>query len=239
MKTYGLQTFTVRKEMNKDLDLAIKSIHELGISDLEVARIKTDQHTIDVLKKYKMNVLSLQITLKKMMKKQDEIIHFCKSLNIKHIVISVLPIFAHLPLIGYSLFAKRVNQLMDMYLNHGLKISFHHHAYEMKQIKNDIRLSRILQSINPNLGLVIDTYWMTKMNQDPKAIYAKYEDRIIGIHLREYGMNGKHCTIGYGVVQFKELLQIIKPDVYQVIEQKTKSPYEDIKEALLYLEGIK
>ena len=238
MRTFGLQTFTIRKEMKSDFEHAIKTIHEIGIKEIEAARMKIDQQAIDVLKKYQMNVISLQMTYHKLMHKKSKIIHFCKEMKTKYVIISVLPLWAHLPLIGFSLFSKRANQLIEVYEKQGLNVAFHHHAYEMKRIKDKLRLDHILKSISPKLGLVIDTYWMTKMNQDPRQIYLKYKKRVIGIHLREYGLNGEHSTIGQGVVQFKELLNILEEDVYTVIEQKTESAYNDIKEGFTYLEEI-
>lgn len=238
MRTFGIQTFTIRKEMKDDLDLSIKKIRDLGIKQIEGARMPIDQHTIEVLKKNRIDVLSLQLTYHKLVHREQEIIRFCKEMKTKHVIISVLPLWARVPLCGYTLFASKVNELISRYEKVGIEVSFHHHDYEMKKTKQGLILDRILKHINPKLGLIIDTYWITKMKQDPIDIYLKYKNRIKGMHLREYGKSGQHYPIGEGTVDFKTILNTIDQHVYTVIEQKTDSPFQDIKKALTHLEEI-
>lgn len=236
MKMIGLQTYTIRKWLRKNPEDAIKRMNEMGIRQIEASRMKLDQKMIDLLIKYNIKVFSVQLTYFKLRRKKEKVCHFAKSLNVKYLIISVLPIWARIPLIGNSLFSKGVHRLIDVYHKEGFTLGFHHHAYEMKQLKDHVRLDYVFHLMDLRLKLVMDTYWVTKKKQDPVAIYKRYENRIVGIHLRDYGNDNKNVTISKGCVDFKTLVNTIDSKVYLVIEQNTKDPKTAIEEGLRYME---
>lgn len=236
MRTIGLQTFTIRSWIKQNPDEAMKRMVSLGIHQIEAARMPFDQKMIDILKKYQVSVNSLQITYHKLKTQQETIRHFAAELKCPFLIISVLPLWARIPLIGYSLFSKRVNQLAKSYQAYGLSLGFHHHAYEMKTKKDLLKLDFIFANIDPTVKLVMDTYWVTLMHQDPIMIYNRFKSRIVGVHLRDYGLNHKNTTLGTGTVSFKALIDIIDPKVYLVIEQDAEDPEQAVKEGLRYME---
>ncbi|MDY0294796.1 MAG: sugar phosphate isomerase/epimerase [Acholeplasmataceae bacterium] len=236
MNKIGLQTYTIRKWIKEDKEDAFKKIKDLGIDHIEACRMTLDQETIDLLKKYDIKVTSLQITFRKLKHQKEKVLHFAKSLKIEYLIISVLPLWARIPIIGSSLFSNQVNQLLDFYLKEGFTLGFHHHAYEMKNTTYGIRLDHIFQKMNPSLKLIMDTYWVTLMHQNPLTIYENYHKRIVGIHLRDYGDDTKNTTLGRGSVPFKALFSIIDDKVYLVIEQNTEDPKRAIEEGLRYME---
>ncbi|MFA5525806.1 MAG: sugar phosphate isomerase/epimerase [Acholeplasmataceae bacterium] len=236
MRTFGLQTYTVRKLIKEDLDFTLHELKSMKLTTLECARMPIDQMSINSLKKYRMKVISLQLTLNKIQRKYNEILHFCKETGNNNVVISVLPIWARIPLIGPRLFTSKVNKLSSKYQKEGIRICFHHHAYEMKKTQKNFYLDRYLKNLHPHVGLIIDTYWITLMGQDPLDIYKRYIDRVQGIHLRDYQKSGQDIEIGQGTIDFKTFIQKLNTNVYTVIEQNAKDPLISIQQSLNYLE---
>ncbi len=233
MRQIGLQTYTVRKLMKEDLELTFSELKSMGIQQIEVSRMPINDDTAQKISEYQFDVCSLQITMKKLFNDAEEIIRFARTVNANHVVVSVLPWWGHIPVIGIKRFVKKMHELQRIYEKEGIILSFHHHAYE---IKNDI-LPVLDKWLDKKIGFIIDTYWITFSKKDPLEVYQDFKHRVKGIHLRDY-VDGHDITPGKGNIDFKRIFGQVPDTVYTVIEENAKDPLIAIKEAKHYLEGL-
>jgi sugar phosphate isomerase/epimerase len=94
---------------------------------------------------------------------------------------------------------------------------------------------------------VHDTYWTARCGIDPVVQIREFGDRLLGLHLRDLSFNKRFLdvlptdtAVGQGVIDFKRVLSAAAEVgcQYAVIEQKTDTPYEDIKRSLDHLQKI-
>jgi sugar phosphate isomerase/epimerase len=95
-----------------------------------------------------------------------------------------------------------------------------------------------LLSKTEKIKFVHDTYWTARCGVDPALQIKEFGSRLLGIHLRDLAFKKKgldviphDTTVGEGVIDFSRVL-LAATEVgceYTVIEQKTNTPYEDIK----------
>ena len=249
---FGLQTYTVRKYQKKNLEAAYRPLVEMGIFDLEIARIKfTKEKAADIKKiidEYGFNPVAIQVKPKQIFSETERIVEFCKIIGCQNAVISMLPFECILG--NESKFYSFVNALdrqFEIYYSHGITLAYHHHNWEYIKLSNGKTRMAELISKTEKIRFVHDTYWTARCGVDPAQQIKEFGKRLLGIHLRDLTFRKSfldvipHDTaIGTGVIDFGRVLSAAEEVgcQYTVIEQKTGTPYDDVKRSLACLRRI-
>lgn len=249
---FGVQTFTIRKAQKKDIKAAYMPLIEMGISDFEIARIKfTKENAIKVrelIDAYKINVVSIQVKPKDVFKNVNAIVEFCKITDCKRVVISMLPFKCILGKENeFYKFIDTLDPFYDIYEKEGITLAYHHHNWEYIRLSNGkTRMAELLDKTK-KIKLVHDTYWTARSGVMPSLQIKEFGKRLMGVHLRDLTFNKKlidviptDTVIGDGVIDFKQILLTLNEVgcEYTVIEQKTDTPYEDIRKSYEYLKTL-
>ena len=236
----GVQTYTIRKTAQKNLSHAFDELLRIGIHKVELARLDLNEELTLTLSKKKIEVLSIQMKMSKLFKDIDHISAFAKKVGCKLVIVSVLSIPAILfGKRSLQRFTKKLNLLVELYKQKGIQVAFHHHHFEFKKIDNETKLNYILNHTANDLYIVSDTYWSKKSGYEPHEVIEQIGDRLIGVHLRDYLIqeNGvpKDCEVGFGLIDFDQVMLASKNADYLVIEQNTKTEMESIEKSVDYL----
>ncbi len=250
---FGVQTFTIRKAQRKNFKRAYLPLLDLGIKELEVARIdfteKNARALASLVKECGIKVRSIQVKPKYVFKNPQRIIDFCAITGCKMVVISMLPFKC---ILGNEAtfydFIASLDPMCEVYANAGITLAYHHHNWEYVRLENGrTRMAEIL-SRTSKIGFVHDTYWTAKCGVDPACQIVEFGDRLLGIHLRDLAFSAKgldvvghDAAIGDGVINFESVLRSAESVgcSYYVIEQKTDTPYRDIEKSFKRLESIR
>lgn len=241
---FGLQTFTIRKYQKKDMESAYLPLVKMGISDLEIARIDFTKANANKVKslidKYGINPVSIQVKPKYVFGDVDGIVEFCKITGCKNVVISMLPFDC---ILGkeekFYNFLALLDKQYDIYQSYGITLAYHHHNWEYVTLSNGKTRMAELLSKTQKIKFVHDTYWTARSGVDPVLQIKEFGTRLLGIHLRDLTFKKKFLdviacdtVVGNGFIDFGRVIQAAE-DVdagYMVIEQKTDTPYDDIKQ---------
>ena len=251
---FGVQTFTIRKRQKKDIKAAYLPLIQMGIREFEVARIDFTPENAKMLKElveqYGISVVSIQVKPKYVFGDFSGVVDFCRMTGCKTVVISMLPFGC---ILGkekaFYEFLDTLDPWFDRYAKEGITLAYHHHNWEYIPVSGGKRRMDELLSKTKKIKFVHDTYWTAKSGISPAAQIKAFGDRLQGIHLRDLNLKKKRglgvastdAAVGEGVIDFASVLKAAE-DVgcsYYVIEQKTDTPYEDIKKSFLALESIK
>ena len=250
---FGVQTFTIRKLQKKDMEASYLPLVEMGILDLEIARIDFNLDNAKKVKalidKYGIRPVSIQVKPRYVFGDVSTVVEFCKITGCKNVVISQLPFDCILG--GEEKFYSFISTLdgqFDIYAEHGITLAYHHHNWEYIKLSNGKTRMAELLSKTERIKFVHDTYWTARCGIDPARQIKEFGDRLLGIHLRDLDFKKKlidvvpHDTaVGEGIIDFAGVL-IAAKEVgceYTVIEQKTDTPYEHIKLSFENLKQIK
>lgn len=238
----GVQTYTIRKLAKKNLCFAFDELLRVGINKVELARLDLNDELSLLLSKKKIEVLSIQMTANKLLKDVEHISSFAKQVHCNLVIVSRLSIPAILGGERSLLkFAKKLDDLVNLYHQKGIKVAFHHHDFEFKKIGNDTKLEILLKHTVEELQIVSDTYWSKKSGYEPHEVIEMIGKRLIGIHLRDYMIqeNGvsKDSEVGSGLIDFSQVMLVSNYASYAVIEQNTKNEIESIEKSMNYLKS--
>ena len=216
---------------------------KMGILDLEIARIdftrKNAKEVQRLIEKYGIRPVSIQVKPKYVFGDVDGVVEFCKITGCKNVVISMLPFDC---ILGkeekFYHFIGLLDKQYEIYKSHGITLAYHHHNWEYIRLSNGKTRMAELLSKTEKIKFVHDTYWTARCGVDPALQIKEFGSRLLGIHLRDLAFKKKgidviphDTTVGEGVIDFSRVL-LAATEVgceYTVIEQKTNTPYEDIK----------
>ena len=251
--TFGVQTFTVRREQRRGLRQAYLPLAEMGIRNLEVARIDFDRKRAAELKavteELGLTVCSVQVKPKYIFGDPRGIIEFCKTVGCKNAVISMLPFNC---ILGseerfYS-FLGTLDGACELYAKEGVTLGYHHHNWEYITLSGGRTRMQEFIAGTRRLKFVHDTYWTARCGISPTLEIERFGDRLLGIHLRDLGFVARgirvlprNVSVGDGVIDFSSVIKAAESVgcSYYMIEQKTRTPYRDIEKSFAVLEAIK
>ena len=240
---FGVQTFTIRKQQKKNIEKAYLPLIVCGIREFEVARISFNQKNAQIIKdlveKYDIRIVSIQVKPKQVFGNVDEIVAFCKTVGCENVVISMLPFSC---ILGsekkFYDFVETLDAQYDIYKAHGITLAYHHHNWEYVTLSNGkMRMDELLDKTK-KIRFVHDTYWTTKCGIPSHLQVKRFGKRLLGIHMRDMALYksglkvlSRDAAVGCGVVNFEKVLKRAEKAgcEYYVIEQKTKHPYEEIQ----------
>ena len=246
MMHFGVQTFTIRKAQKKNLEQAYLPLIDMGIRDLEIARIHFNEHTgrevAALVQKYGIRVAAIQVKPWHVADHMDDVLAFCRQTGCSRVVISQLPFSC---ILGserrFYDFVATLDPLSDRYQAHGITLAYHHHNWEYITLSSGkTRMEELLERTK-RIQFVHDTYWTAKCGLSPAEQIRRFGDRLLGIHLRDLALYkkglqvlSKDAPVGTGVVDFAQVLRAAQEVScsYYVIEQKTKDPYGDLRTSL-------
>jgi len=251
----GIQTFTIRNDIKSIADMrnSFEFYAKQGIRRFELARINFNQQELELLAALKEDLglvyTSIQITIDKIEKQFDFLIRFCHRLDIKYIEVSVIPTISFLKKKkGLMALGERLNALGTRTKEHGIRLLYHHHNYELIKYDGVLSLDLLMANTkNDNVNLVIDTYWLARSGYDPAGFIEKRISRICGLHLRDCAMHWRlgrfyysDTQIGTGTIDFQRILSLDKYENihFYSIEQDTSNPKGDIILGLQYLKNL-
>jgi len=251
----GVQTYTIRKAARNDLPAALSKIKALGVQGVELARVTFSPENAAIVSASGLAVSSIQAKYKELSQGFDEMLAFCRALDCRIVVVSVLPLSC---ILGgrraLRAFAARLDSLAARYQAEGITLAFHHHDFEFKKLRGSVagstggqsKLAFLVEHSAPAVKFVVDTYWVKRAGDDPCRVLAWLGQRLAGLHLRDHAVVKKgsrslhHDTeLGRGDIDFKAVFAAASPFAsYAAIEQKSDAPFESLAYSLESLKRL-
>jgi inosose dehydratase len=128
-------------------------------------------------------------------------------------------------------YGKRLTQVAEHFLQHGVQMAFHHHMGTVVETENEV--DRLMENTGDAVGLLIDTGHATFAGIDPLTLVRRYGTRINHVHCKDVRLDrlerakkedlsfmdavvdGVFTVPGDGGIDFKALLTTLKEARYQ------------------------
>lgn len=254
-KQIGLQLYTVRNEVFKDLENSIAKIAETGYTELELFGYnnrkffgKSVAEMAALLKRHNLKSPSGHYGLADMMHGENYnwdswkyLIEDSKTLGHTYIVIPYMD-DKHRTESDYKRLAERLNTGGEMARKAGMCAGYHNHDFEFNPIGSTNGYEILLNNTEKkNVHFEMDIYWVKYAEQDPIAWMKRYPGRFTMWHVKDLDPTPqKHTTIvGQGIIDFKSIYEQRKLSglryLYVEQEQYDKPVFECIKESYDYI----
>ncbi len=141
--------------------------------------------------------------------------------------------------------AAEFNAAARIAADHGVRIGYHNHAYELESvIDGRTALEVLADELDPEVILEVDTYWAAVGGQDPVALIGRLGERVRALHLKDGPFsteNKDQVALGRGSLPVRAIIAAA-PTALRVVEldDARTDRFEAVADSYAYLtaEGL-
>lgn len=211
-KSIGVQLYTVRKEINKDLIGTLKKVADIGYTSIELAGYRDGKFYGSSPKEFKSiaNDLGLKVISSHNGIRPElieKIVEDNVSLGVEYTVLPYLGNTQRKTLDDYKKLSESFNTYGEICKKAGIKFAYHNHAFEFDVMDDKIPYDVLLEGTDPDLvKFEMDLYWLKKAGKDPLDYFDNYPGRFTMWHVKDMDpASGKYTEVGSGNIDFKEI----------------------------------
>jgi len=209
----GLQLYSVRSEMAKDVPGTIAKVGTMGYRGVEFAGY-FDYKAKDLRKLLDDNNLVCCGTHTAMETLSDAnlaaTIEFNQVLGNKYLIVPWLQPDAANPKAGWLKYAERFNVLAEKVKEHGMFVGYHNHAHDFAPVDGTTGWDLLAGNTSKDVIMQIDTGNAMSGGADPVAYMQKYPGRSVTVHIKEFSKTNKDAMIGEGDVRWDQILKLAR-----------------------------
>lgn len=222
----GLQLYTIRDEMAKDVPGTLKKLSDMGYKNLELAnyadgkfygytpadfRKMVNDLGMDIISSHT-SVEAAGITLESAKKMADDHallgVKYCVQPWVEEVNRNVET---------YKKMIADWNQVGSVMKEVGIQFGYHNHNFEFKPTEDGLipYYDIFMKEMDANLiTMELDMYWATKAGQDPVEMFNKYPGRFQLFHFKDMAQQSAPfydvikddiTSVGAGLIDFKRI----------------------------------
>lgn len=257
----GLQLYTIRDAMSKDVAGSLAKVSQLGFKTLEGATYTGSMKFYGMepeafkalLKQNNLSMPSSHYRLGEemmngkaaegtMLHNWDKAVDDASKVGIKYMVCAYLSEAERGGLDHYKYVAEQLNKAGERCKKNGIQLCYHNHDFEFVAQNKQLPYDIILNQTDKNLvKMELDLYWVNKAGKDANALFEQHPGRFPLFHLKDMDNTAKHgfTEVGSGVIDFKKILDASATAgmKYFFVEQDQTpgDPFVSIKKSIDYI----
>ena len=241
----GLQLYTVRDLMQKDVKYTLQQVAGVGYREVEFAGL-FDKNAKTVAKWLGVNKLtspSSHIPLDRLKSSLQGVVDECQTLGNSIIVCPWIDESIRKSADDWHKIAADLNKVGEQLSRMGLRFAYHNHDFEFKKFPSgEMGYDILLKECDPKfVKMEMDLYWITKGGQDPLAYFAKWPGRFPLVHVKDMSGSGEITNVGKGTIDWNRIFAKRREAGIEhlfVENDNPTSPIEDIKVSYDYLSRL-
>lgn len=204
----GLQLYTVRSLMSKDVDGTLATVAGVGYREVEFAGYFNREPAAlrATLDRLKLKSPSCHLGLDAVESGFDATAAAAKTIGHQWVVVASVPGKLFESVASLKELARRFNAIGKRARDAGLRYGYHNHNVEFRAVEGTIPLELLLSETDPALvDFEMDVYWVTQGGGDPLALIKKFPGRFKLLHAKDSSgpPDQKMRDVGSGVIDWK------------------------------------
>ena len=217
----GLQLYTLRDDLSKDLMGTLKKVSAIGYKEVELFGYSDGKFFGKTPKEFKaiLNDLGLDPvsghygagvefkTAKGTLSNNwQQAVDDAAEIGQKYAVCAYLTESERKTIDQYKSYVDLFNKSGEVAKKAGLQFGYHNHDFEFKKIDGQLPYD-LIASTDPNLvKLELDLYWIVKAGLDPVDLFKKYPGRFPLWHVKDMDKSDQSfAEVGTGSIDFKKI----------------------------------
>ncbi|MEP4149417.1 MAG: sugar phosphate isomerase/epimerase [Halioglobus sp.] len=233
----GLQLYTVRELMERDLGGTLAAIAAMGYSVVEFAGYfnHSPAEITQLLNAEGLDAPSAHIAPQALIDQPEMALDDAASAGHRYVV---LPGWeeALRNREGYYQLAELLNQVGELARARGLGLAYHNHDFEFSIDADWIPYDFLLTHTDPScVSYELDLYWAIRAGRTPAELFSTYPGRFTLLHAKDMDANGSETDIGKGQIDFANLLRALPLETVEYLFVERDEPEEPMASAALGL----
>ncbi len=241
----GLQLYTVRGMMRKNLEQTIQQVAEVGYQEVEFAGYykRSASDIKNILDQSGLKSPSAHIDLNLMqgdvLKKTLE---YSNIVGHKYIIIPYLQEQERQTLDQYKALAALFNEIGEHCKAADIQLAYHNHNFEFQMIDGVIPYDILLNETDGDLvKMQMDLFWIINGGGEPLDYFKRFPGRFPLCHVKDMKKGGTMVAVGDGDIDFAALFSFSEQaglEHYIVEHDKPDDPLESIKKSFDTLKNM-
>jgi len=255
-KPIGLQLYTVRDELQKDVLGTMKQVATIGYKEVEIYDLygKTVAEFGKILKDDGLTATSGHYMTKHLKSDWEKHIADAKALGLKYMVNAILDPEERKTFDDYKRLAELFNKAGEQTKKAGIQYCYHNHNFEFRKYGDTTAYDYLLKTLDPKLvNFEMDCFWVTHAGQDPVALFKSHPGRFPLLHIKDMkdkpapaqefdAKLGLFAPVGHGTIDWKRIFAAAPTGgmKHLFVEQDycEQPPLEAVKMSYAYLHSL-
>jgi sugar phosphate isomerase/epimerase len=236
----GLQLYTVREAVEKDLAGTLRAVAAIGYREVELAGIPTGTTAAEFRRMLGDNGLTAPSMHASMADLQDGLqqrLDYAKATGCEYLVCAfpwtsdarfrnnpghaVVSLASGITLDDWKWNAEQLNRIGAACRQTGLRCGYHNHNMEFRSYDGVVAYDELLRLTDPQLvTMEMDIAWVVTAGVDPVKYLKKHDDRISLLHVKDVvkglrvtadRLQAQTTEVGSGAVDWKRVFKAPKP----------------------------
>lgn len=265
-KPIGLQLWTIRDEVAKDLPGALKAVSTIGYGEVEFAGMPNAPaaEVLAMLRDNGLTAPSMHCGMADAQKDLQQRIDYAKAIGSRYLVISFPStaderfkdgnaLAAGMTLDDWKWNAEQLNRIGELTRRAGITCGYHNHNMEFRSYDGVVAYDELLRLTEAELvTMELDIGWVTAAGADPLQLLTRHAERISSLHIKDVRKDAKTVVdrvdtqtteVGGGRVDWPKLFAAMDPQRirHYFVEQENfeRPPLESAKLSFDYLSRLK
>ena len=251
----GLQLYSLRKRIDKDVPGALALVREWGLSEVETAGYygRTAAAFAEELKRAGLTAKSMHAGYELLRDDMKQAIADAKALGVTYVTTAWIPHEGEFTQGHAAQAAAHFAEWGRALKSEGFAFMYHLHGYEFAKGPNGTLLDTILQGTpSEDVHFEMDVFWVVRGGADPVALLTQNQGRFAALHLKDMAKGtatgdtsgqapeDANVPLGTGMIDYPAVLRAARASgtTLYYIEDESEKVVEQVPQTLQYLGGL-
>ena len=259
-KEIGIQLYTLRNRINKDVKATIKAAADAGYKQVECYGFP---NAGPMIKAARDNGLAINSTHfdwdsvvnpdPKGVRPFSKVLDKANDAGIKYLVIPYLADKNRKTLDDYKVVCERCNKGAEQAKKAGIQLSYHNHSFEFQAMEGGMTgYDTMIKEFSSDMHLEIDVFWIQVGGKAPVKVIRQLKGRVSQLHLKDLSKSVKTPKysgipkeafeeLGDGVIDMEPTLKVAKAagvKICHVEQDHSPNPIKSIQQSMDYLKAL-
>ena len=242
----GLQLYTVRAEMAKDVAGTLARVAEIGYREVEFAGYfdRPPAAVKTALANAGLDAPASHVPYETLADGWEQVLTTAATIGHGAVLVAWIPRNARPDLDGWKRVSDLFNRAGERARATGLRFGYHNHDYEFAPVDGQIPYDVLLGATDPALvTFEMDLYWTVKGGGDPLAYFAMHPGRFPFVHVKDSAGPPDHrmVDLGRGTIDFAAIFaRSAQAGIrhYFVEHDEPRDPFAFCRDGFAYLRSL-
>ena len=251
----GLQLYSLRTQMEKDVPGTLKLVRDWGLSEVETAGYygRTAAAFAEELKRANLTAKSMHAGYDMLRDNIKQAIADAKALGATYVTTAWITHTPPFTIQNAERAAAHFTEWGRALKNEGLGFMYHLHGYEFGPGKNGTTLDTLLQGTPADaVHFEMDVFWVVRGGGDPAALLRQHKGRFPALHLKDMAKgtatgdrtgtapDNTNVPLGTGMIDYRFVLPAARESGTKLyyIEDEHVNVLQQVPKTLEYLGGL-
>ncbi|WP_158972560.1 sugar phosphate isomerase/epimerase [Paraglaciecola sp. L3A3] len=222
----GLQLYSVRNQMEKDVPSTFSEINKWGLNLVEgggkLYGLSVEEYRNELIK-HNLEVASVDTSYDEIRDNPIAVVYKARYFGSRFATFYWIP---HNGKKGFTIDEAKaavavMNKAGKLLKQNGITLQYHAHGYEFLPHENGTILDYMLENVT-DAAFQMDVFWMKQGGMDPTALLKKYPGKFLSLHLKDRKKGSKNSLNGQADVETNVVLGTGDVGIASVVTEAKK-----------------